>query len=173
MAPITLVQPRIDDVDEILAFELENRAYFEASVNARPSDYYSPRGVAAAIESSVAEAIDDQAYQYLIRDEDAVLVGRINLSRVRRAHFHSAEVGYRVARSMGGRGVASRAVQEVLDIAFRDKKLLRIEAMARPENVGSVRVLERNGFVAFGRSSRSFELRGVWYDRLHFERHAP
>jgi RimJ/RimL family protein N-acetyltransferase len=45
---------------------------------------------------------------------------------------------------------------------------------ARPcaGNLGSVRVLLRNGFVQFGHSRNSFELGGLWYDRLHFERHA-
>jgi ribosomal-protein-alanine N-acetyltransferase len=51
-------------------------------------------------------------------------------------------------------------------------KLARIEATARPENEGSVRVLERNAFSPYGRSTRSFELSGAWYDLLHFERHA-
>ncbi|PTT79559.1 N-acetyltransferase, partial [Pelomonas sp. HMWF004] len=32
--------------------------------------------------------------------------------------------------------------------------------------------LQRNGFQQFGRSTRSFELGGVWHDCLHFERHA-
>jgi RimJ/RimL family protein N-acetyltransferase len=46
-----------------------------------------------------------------------------------------------------------------------------IEADTRAENTASVRVLVRNGFVQFGHSKRSFQLKGTWYDRLHFERH--
>ena len=169
---IRLVAPRIGDGPELLAFELDNRSFFEANVNARQADYYSPEGVSAAIEASLVEAREDAAYQYLIRNEADLLVGRINLTRVRRSHFFSAEVGYRIARSMGGKGYASEALRQALSIAFREKALARIEAMVRPENVGSIRVLQKNGFVLFGRSSRSFELGGTWYDRLHFERHA-
>ena len=55
--------------------------------------------------------------------------------------------------------------------AFGAHGLWRVEAVARPENLGSIRVLERNGFTAFGRSRRSFELNGQWFDRLYFERH--
>ena len=58
-----------------------------------------------------------------------------------------------------------------LEQAFGTHGLGRIEAVARPENKGSIRVLERNGFRQFGRSRRSFELGGEWYDRLLFERH--
>lgn len=43
---------------------------------------------------------------------------------------------------------------------------------ARAEDLRSVRVLLGNGFVQFGHSRRSFELKGVRYDRLQFERRA-
>lgn len=68
--------------------------------------------------------------------------------------------------------IASAAVGAVLRIAFDELGLLRIEANAGVENAGSIKVLQRNGFVQFGRSQRSLQLAGVWYDRLHFERHA-
>lgn len=101
-----------------------------------------------------------------------MLVGRANLTRVRRAHFHSAELGYRIALAAGGRGYASLAVARLLDKAFTELKLQRIEATARPENIGSCKVLDRNGFRQFGRSTRSFELGGSWYDLNHYERRA-
>lgn len=159
------------DLQALLAFELQNRAYFEATINARPASYYSAQGVGAAIEQARREARDDQAYQYLLWDS-GVLVGRVNLTRVRRAHFHSAELGYRIAQSAGGRGLASEAVRQVLARAFGEHGLVRVEATVRPDNEGSTRVLQKNGFTLFGRSHRSFELAGTWYDLLHFERRA-
>jgi ribosomal-protein-alanine N-acetyltransferase len=68
-------------------------------------------------------------------------------------------LGYRIGQSVGGRGYASEAVRQVLQIAF-GVGLQWIEADARIDNLGSIRVLERNGFAQFGRSRRSFELRG-------------
>jgi ribosomal-protein-alanine N-acetyltransferase len=69
------------------------------------------------------------------------------------------------------RPVASGAGALCVEQAFGVHGLERIEATARPENRGSVRVLERNGFRQFGHSRRSFELGGQWFDRLLFERH--
>ena len=166
---LRLQPPRAQDLDELLRFELDNRAYFESLINARPADYYSPEGVARAIEVAQREAAEDKGYQFLIRDARGVLVGRINLVHVRRAHFHSAEVGYRVAKAHAGRGIASAALAWVAGQA-RERGLVRLEARARPENIGSCTVLRRNGFTEFGRSTRSMELQGQWYDVLHFER---
>lgn len=169
---ILLAAPALADLEDLLAFELENRAWFEARINARPADYYSREGVARAIEAAMDDALHDRAYQYLVKTDEGALVGRVNLSGVKRAHFHCATLGYRIAESAGGRGYASAAVGEVLKRAFSELGLMRIEADASVANPASCRVLERNGFVQFGRSRRSFELGGVWQDRLHFERHA-
>ncbi|HEV6968541.1 GNAT family N-acetyltransferase [Roseateles sp.] len=169
---IHLLPPTPEVADELLRFETDNRAFFEARINARPPGYYSLEGVRAAIELAVREAREDKGYQFLVRDADGELVGRINLVNVKRAHFHSAELGYRMAESACGKGYASEAVRQVLAIAFGDLGLRRLEANARVDNEGSVRVLLRNGFSVYGRSTKSFELGGVWHDRLHFERHA-
>ena len=158
------------DAPALLRFELEHRAYFESWVNARDPKFYSEQGVAAAIAAAGTAWANDQAFQYLIV-EDGRIVGRINLTAVRRTHFHCADLGYRIGEHDGGRGVASRAVALCLEQAFGTHGLGRIEAVARPENKGSIRVLERNGFRQFGRSRRSFELGGQWFDRLLFERH--
>ena len=169
---LRLRPPTPADLDELLDFELRNRAFFEAHINARPAGYYSADGVRAAIETARREAVGDTGYQFLIHDAGGTLVGRVNLSRVRRAHFHSAELGYRIAEAAQGQGFAREGVRQVLALAFGELKLWRVEATARDGNEGSARVLLRNGFSAFGRSRRSFELGGSWHDLLHYERHA-
>jgi ribosomal-protein-alanine N-acetyltransferase len=158
------------DAAALLRFELEHRAYFERWINARDPAFYTVQGVDAAIAAAEAAWRAGQAFQYLVLDDDRI-VGRINLTAVRRAPFHCADLGYRVGERDGGRGVASSAVALCIEQAFGTHALERIEATARPENRGSVRVLERNGFRQFGHSRRSFELGGQWFDRLLFERH--
>ena len=158
------------DAVALLRFELEHRAYFEQWVNARAPSFYSGEGVAAAIAAAAAAWAAGQAFQYLVVEDDRI-VGRINLTAVRRAHYQCADLGYRIGERDCGRGVASRSVALCLDQAFGTHGLRRVEANARPENPGSIHVLERNGFRQFGHSRRSFELAGQWFDRLHFERH--
>jgi ribosomal-protein-alanine N-acetyltransferase len=168
---IALTPVSLDDCEDLLHFEQENRAFFESQVTARPAGYHSPAGIQAAVERALREAQEDLGYQYLIRDGQSQLIGRINLSHVRRTHFFSAELGYRIAQRACGQGYASAAVRQMLDLAFGPLGLRRLEAHARSTNPASVRVLQRCGFVQFGHSRRSMELQGVWHDRLYFERH--
>ena len=158
------------DAAALLRFELEHRAFFERWINARDPTFYSAQGVDAALAAAETARAKDQAFQYLVV-EDERIVGRVNLTTVRRMHFQCADLGYRIGEHDGGRGIASQAVALCLAQAFGTLGLARIEAVARPENKGSVRVLERNGFQQFGHSRRSFELGGRWFDRLLFERH--
>ncbi len=172
--PVTdlrLDPPRLDDVDSLLAFEQANRAFFESWINARSPDYYSREGVTRAIEAALLDAAEDRGYQLLIRERN-VLVGRINLSQLRRTHWQSASLGYRIGAEFNGRGLAKAAVRLVTQHAFGELALSRLEAHARPENLGSIGALKANGFEKFGHSKRSFQLHGQWFDMLYFEAHA-
>ncbi len=162
--------PTLSDADALLAFEIENRAYFEQWINARPNDYYSAPAVREAIETATNDIAGDRAYQYLVW-LDNTIVGRINLVGVTRPYFNRATLGYRIGRQFAGRGYASQAVKLAMDIAAREINLSRVEAIVRPQNIGSMRVLERNGFVAFGSASRAMHFQGEWHDLVYFECH--
>lgn len=159
------------DANAVWAFEIAHRQYFESWINARPDSFYTPQGFEQAMQSALLLQAGDQAYHYLIW-EDEQLVGRINLTQVRRAHFQSASLGYRIAPTHKGQGVASEAVQAVMQKAFHTHGLQRLEATARSENPASIRVLVKNGFHQFGHSRSSIELHRQWFDLLYFEAHA-
>ena len=156
--------------DELLAFEVENRRFFERWIASRGDDYYS----ADSVRRSLVAADDDRscglAYAYLVRAH-GVLVGRVNLRSVERGTFDRATLGYRVGGKYGGQGYASEAVRLALVEAFGPLGLWRVEAVATVENEASQRVLHRNGFREYGRSTRSVNLRGAWRDLNHYERH--
>lgn len=159
------------DHDELLAFELRNRRFFETWVNPRPPSYYGPDGVSKAIRAAQLDAEQDRGYQYLVR-ENGLLVGRINLTQILRVGYQSASLGYRIGQDHNGRGIAQAAVKLALAEAFGRLGLWRVEATCRPENPASKRVLEASGFQQFGHAKRCFQLGGQWFDLLHFEAHA-
>ncbi len=165
------------DADAVFAFELQNRDYFEQWVHSRTDAYYELVQVRASLQAAEAERTQDKSFQYLIWVTDSEadqpqLAGRINLTNIVRAHYNKATLGYRMAQSATGKGIASCAIDLLLKEAFGPLKLWRIEAVVRPANIGSAKVLEKNGFSQFGRSIRSVKLHDEWQDLLHFERRA-
>ena len=98
------------------------------------------------------------------------LIGGIALGNVGRGPFRSASVGYWIAAAEQRRGHATAAVADVCGFAFGEGGLHRLEAGTLIDNVGSQRVLERNGFTRIGISPCHLEIAGAWRDHVLFSR---
>ena len=81
--------------------------------------------------------------------EDGELVGLCSLKNAPGAD-RRVEIGYGVAPCRRGRGVARRAIGELLDWARNDARVSVVTADTGVDNIASQRVLERNGFVRVG-----------------------
>lgn len=87
-----------------------------------------------------------QLFQWGIRRrEDDTVIGTCTLYNLDLAH-RRGEIGFALARSCWGQGFASEALDVLLDFCFNRLGLHRLEADADPENVASLRALERKGF---------------------------
>jgi RimJ/RimL family protein N-acetyltransferase len=60
---------------------------------------------------------------------------------------YSAEIGYWLGESYWGRGIVTEALQLVTEYVFTTGNLLRLFALPFADNVGSMRVLEKAGYV--------------------------
>jgi len=63
------------------------------------------------------------------------------------------DLGFRLAQSYWGKGLATEAASAWVHAAFRDFHIDRLTSFVHPENVGSIRVLEKLGFRAAGRDT--------------------
>ncbi len=81
-----------------------------------------------------------------------------------------AEVGYALTTAWHGRGLMTRALGELVEDLFARTGLERIEARCAVDNVGSQRVLEKNGFAREGRLRRYFRLHGRRVDNYLYAR---
>ena len=93
----------------------------------------------------------------------------MSLSNVVRASFQSANVGYWVDRRRNGRGLATAAVAGVVERAFGELGLHRLEAGTLVDNAASRRVLEKNGFEEIGTARGYLHIGGEWRDHMLFQ----
>ena len=94
------------------------------------------------------------------------------LSNLVRGPIQSANLGYWVDEARNGRGLATRAVHGLAELAFRELGLHRLEAGALVDNVASRRVLEKNRFTLIGLAPRYLRIAGAWRDHHRFQRTA-
>lgn len=91
--------------------------------------------VSAPETSNLAIEVDDEA------------VGAIGYVIGADVERYSAEIGYWLGEAHWGRGIATEALVLVTDDVFATANLLRLFALPFAGNAGSIRVLEKAGYV--------------------------
>jgi len=74
------------------------------------------------------------------------LLGNICLWKIQIENCR-AEVGYLLDTSVWRKGIMNEALQAVVNYGFNTMGLHSIEAIINPDNIGSAKLLEKNGFV--------------------------
>jgi ribosomal-protein-alanine N-acetyltransferase len=153
---------RADHAAAVLAFELANRAYFAASVSDRGDEFYYQ--FTERHSALLAEQEAGIGAFYVLVAEDGSVLGRFNLVFVEDG---AAELGYRVAQHVAGRGVATATVRELCRLAAARYGRRTLRAATARENAASQTVLTKAGFVPIGPADPA-DLGGkpgTWYQR--------
>ncbi|MGB3205642.1 MAG: GNAT family N-acetyltransferase [Crinalium sp.] len=75
-----------------------------------------------------------------------------------------AELGYALSRKYWGKGYMTEAVTAVINFGFSNMPLNRIEARCEPENIASLRVLEKVGMKYEGLLRQHIYSKGTYHD---------
>jgi ribosomal-protein-alanine N-acetyltransferase len=120
---------------------------------------------AVGFEAYFATLREDQKVGLLARKaETGKAAGLFNLSQIARGNFQSAYLGFYGFSGQVGRGLMTEALRAVLDFAFGELGLHRIEANVQPGNARSIALLDRVGFRKEGFSPRYLSIYGAWRD---------
>ncbi|NEA23634.1 GNAT family N-acetyltransferase [Actinomadura bangladeshensis] len=160
------------DAEALAALVRENREYLRPWEPERDESYFTVDGQRDNLHDLIEAYAAGEMWPGAIM-VDGELAGRITLNNVLRGPLQSCFVGYWVARAHAGRGVATEALRQALDVAFGAMRLHRVEAFTRLDNHASQRVLLNNGFAAVGTARRHIHLDGRWHDERLFECLAP
>jgi RimJ/RimL family protein N-acetyltransferase len=74
------------------------------------------------------------------------------------------EIGYALVPDERGKGYGTEAVEITLDYLFLSKNIVRVQAITEVRNLGSQKVLVKNGFKKEGVTRKSYFARGEWRD---------
>jgi len=99
-----------------------------------------------------------------ILNERRISKSKRNLSEIVRGSFQSAYLGYYALAPHAGDGYMSEGLELVLQAAFRNLKLHRVEANIQPRNAASLALVKRAGFRREGFSPRYLKVCGRWRD---------
>lgn len=134
----------LDAADKKAVFEIVKH-----SDVARGNSWHSPK----TLDSFDFSWGEEQAYfnkelAFILKDTGELIgSGGLYIDEVN----HKAQLGYILHPDFWNRGVMTEIVEKLLRVAFEDLQLHRVEANVFNGNLGSNRVLEKNGFQYEGR----------------------
>jgi [ribosomal protein S5]-alanine N-acetyltransferase len=113
----------------------------------------------------LSRAAREEQGSYLIRHaECGALVGYVNINNIVRGAFRSGHLGYAAFASHAGRSLMTAGLRAVVNDAFTSLGLHRLEANIQPDNLPSLRLVQRLGFQREGFSPRYLMVDGEWRD---------
>lgn len=137
-----------------------------------PDDALSRSCFRRRLRRAVLDWREDQGYAFHILHRPGnspfseMLLGGIGLSHVRRGVAQAASIGYWLGADYARRGFMTEALACVIDFAFDDLGLHRLEAACLPRNKPSHRLLVKSGFREEGLARRYLRINGAWEDHL-------
>lgn len=159
----------MEDAEIMLSLMKKNKDYWGRYEPKRDSTYYTLEKRHRDIEENLREALNGRSYSWGIYiNKGDTLIGDISLYGIKNDPFNSGAVGYSIDESQIGKGYATEALSVVVAFAFNQLQLHRIEAGVAPENFGSIKVLEKVGFIREGLSRKNLRIMGEWQDHYKY-----
>ncbi|NIM71525.1 MAG: GNAT family N-acetyltransferase [Xanthomonadales bacterium] len=149
--------PRLEDTREFTRAMRESQGLHHPWVSA-PSD---PRAYRRYLDRL---AQDTEAGFLVRRHADHAICGVVNLNVITYEALCSAYLSYYAVKRYSGRGYMREGLQQVVDIAFGELGLHRLEANIQPGNEASIRLVQSLGFECEGYSPRYLRINGKWRD---------
>ncbi len=130
----------------------------------------APAETAAFLSEASEEAQETPRQGYslaVVRKNDSLLIGSCAVWRESVAHARGA-LGFVFHPDVWRQGFATEVTPLLLALGFERLGLERIEAICRPDNIGSAKALERAGLVQEGLLREHVVIRGKRRDSLIF-----
>jgi ribosomal-protein-alanine N-acetyltransferase len=94
-------------------------------------------------------------------------MGTISFWKIDKAHYR-AEIGYGIHPDFQQQGYMSEVLPVVIEYGFRKMNLHSIEANINPNNLGSIRLVEKHGFVQEAYFKENYYYNGKFLDSAIF-----
>ncbi len=162
----------LEDSDEIFLIRSNDKVMTYLDTAKHNSVEDSKKMIEAVIESYKNKTGINWA---IIKKESKAFVGYFGFWRIIAEHCR-AEIGYALKPEFWGQGIMAETLNTMIEFGFNVLKLHSIEANVNPENLASIKVLEKAGFKkeAYFRENFLFENRfldSVIYSLLEKDLH--
>lgn len=159
-----------DQAPQVLDFYLRDKELFEKYEVDRLPEFYTAKFQKQVLAFEIKMMKQGSLYRYYIyrKENPEQIIGTISFHHISHGYFSSCEIGYKFSSAFHHRGFATEAIQKVAGLVFDELGLHRIVAWVQPDNIPSIRLLERAGFRREGVCRDYLKLHGEWKDHAQY-----
>ncbi len=163
--------PNTSMAESILAYYLTNKVFLEPWEPLRRDGFYTydTQFTNLSLDAEAVERGEILRYWIYLKDGTGP-IGSVALTNIIKGVFKSCFLGYKLSEGHCGRGYMTEAIEKIVEIAFQDLKLHRIEADIMPQNLKSIKIVEKLGFKKEGLSEEFSKINDKWEDHYRFAR---
>jgi ribosomal-protein-alanine N-acetyltransferase len=166
--PVTLRPIHRDDRHAWQEVRARNIAWLSRWEATRPpGEERSPVTFRAMVRELRRQAAEGRTLPFALL-VDGAFAGQVTVSNIVSGSARFASIGYWIDQRHAGRGHMPVGVALAVDHCWFGLGLHRVEVAIRPENVASLRVVEKLGFTEIGYAPRYLHIDGEWRDHRLF-----
>ena len=156
-----------NDAEGLLLYYTKNKNHLEKFEPTRDNEFFTIECQRNLLNESYKQFLNGTSIDLAIIKDD-IIIGKVRLSNIVYGVFKSGILGYSIDEDYQGRGYMKEAVNLVVNYAFKDLDLHRVEASVLLENERSKGVLLGTGFKELGINEKYLFINGIWQDHITY-----
>lgn len=166
---IELIPTNVNLAEQLVDYYKRNKEFLKEYEPQRVKSFFTIEFQKELLKKEVKAWEEKKAFRFYIKtlEEPNKIIGLIGLNEIVYGAFLSCFLGYKLDSEYINKGIMTSATNLIIDFAFNNLKLHRIEGNVMPKNKASLRVLEKCGFINEGISKYYLNINGIWEDHIH------
>lgn len=166
---VILKAPCLKDYEEWALVRTKNQQHLKPFEPKWASDCLSRDFFARRLERQDTEHKAGRGCYFLIHHKKSGdIIGGINLNNIQMGAARHADLGYWIDEAYQGKGYMKESVSLVIEYAFNNLKLKRLNAACLPDNTRSINLVKSLGFEEEGFAKQYLQINGQWQDHVLF-----
>lgn len=169
---LILKMPNEVTAKEVCDYYAKNRKFLEEFEPVREQEYYMEEYQERVLAAQTKDFDDIRSCRFYISlyDNPEEVIGFIALNGIVMGSFCSCYLGYQLDLEHRNSGYMTEATNRIVEYAFHELGLHRIEGNVMPRNKASIAVALKCNFEYEGISRKYMKINGVWEDHAHYVR---
>ena len=156
-----------EDAEELTQYYIRNKEHLASFEPAREKEFYTVESQKSILNDNYTQFLNGTAIDFGVFEEEK-LIGKLRISSILYGVVKSGILGYSIDKEKEGQGIITSAVNLIIEYAFNELGLHRIEASVLVDNEKYKRVLNKCGFKELGLNEKYLFIDGIWRDHVTF-----